>query len=459
MGNIIWTDLCSPEQKEQLQQIARSTTGGIWRTKLAKIILGILEGKGVDRLVLEVRVPPRSIIKCRERFAEQGMDYFAVPEREPTPREASVERMLAFLEDPPHPGDGKWDTLTHRYIGIHLSARQIQAIRAMIGSNPQYTRAELAREICARFALYQPNGEKRSALVADILKRMDMDNLITLPIKPGRIHVSRRIVNSPPAVPCKTIELGTGDIEDIQLIPVRTQKDSRLWNEMVLQHHYINTFKLFGPRLRYLVYGSRKTAACRRQADTKPADKGGGYSADDRCTRDLSRPRGEHLLAVLGFAASAWRIASRDEFIGWTDEQRMANLCLVIGNARFLILPWIKCPNLASRILSRVARQLPRDWEDRYHYRPVLLETFVDLDRFTGTCYQAANWTRLGTTTGYSLYSKKQGKQLPRKAIFVYPLAKRFRAILCGTMAQGAAAAKRQSRELPDQGTTRVEQL
>jgi len=112
-------------------------------------------------------------------------------------------------------------------------------------------------------------------------------------------------------------------------------------------------------------------------------------------------------------------------------DSRLPNLRYVVSNARFLILPWIKLPNLASRILGGIVRRLPRDWEDRYHYRPVLLETFVQLDRFTGTCYKAANWIRLGTTDGYSLYGKKQKKQVPSKAVFVYPLTRKFRDILC----------------------------
>jgi hypothetical protein len=154
---------------------------------------------------------------------------------------------------------------------------------------------------------------------------------------------------------------------------------------------------------------------------------------------ETDRPSGERLLAVLGFAASAWRLSSRDEFIGWSDEQRVSNLRYVIGNARFLILPWIKSPNLASRILGGIVRQLPRDWEDRYNYRPVLLETFVQTDRFAGTCYKAANWIHLGATSGYSLYGSSQKKGVPRKAVYVYPMSKKFRTVLCGSADEKSA--------------------
>lgn len=438
MVTVDWTELCSQEQREQLQQIARSTTAGIWRIKRAKIILGTLEGKSVDRLVLDVRVPPRSIIKCRERFAEQGMGYFAAPVRAPTPREANVERILAFLQHPPQPSSPDWDTLTHRYIGIYFSARQIQAIRDIIASNPRYTRGKLARELCTRFELYQPNGDTRAAIVAGILKRMDMDNMITLPKTPPRHCASTpsyRCIENPLAATLETMNLGPRDMEELWFVLVRTPKDAGLWNEMIRRHHYIKSFKLFGPRLRYLVYGKERTAPCRRRVTADAAGETGVHSLQDQHEWDLNQPRSEPLLAVLGFAASAWRLSSRDEFIGWTDEQRTANLRYVVSNARFLILPWIKSHNLASRILSGVVRQLPRDWEDRYHYRPVLLETFVELDRFTGTCYRAANWIRLGTTSGYSLYGMEQKKQVPNKAVFVYPLTKKFRATLCGAIA------------------------
>ncbi len=120
---------CSEEEMSQLKALAGSRTVGIWRIKRAKIILGALAGNSIERLVLETRVPPRSVAKCCQDFARQGMQYFNVPERAPTPREASVERILTFLDQPPPLSDPAWDSLKHRYFGIHFSARQIQTIR------------------------------------------------------------------------------------------------------------------------------------------------------------------------------------------------------------------------------------------------------------------------------------------------------------------------------------------
>lgn len=146
--------------------------------------------------------------------------------------------------------------------------------------------------------------------------------------------------------------------------------------------------------------------------------------------RYFVRAAGE-VVALLSFAASAWKTQPRDEFIGWTREQRERNLHLVINNARFLILPWVRCRNLASRGLALIIRRLADDWHARYTYRPVLLETFVEKPRFTGTCYKAANWQYLGDTQGRGKLDRLHRHAEPVKSIWVYPLASDFRQHLC----------------------------
>ncbi len=136
-------------------------------------------------------------------------------------------------------------------------------------------------------------------------------------------------------------------------------------------------------------------------------------------------------LACLGFGASAWKIAPRDQFIGWTHEQRKSRLHLVINNARFLILPWVQSRNLASKILSLLARRILGDWQNRYGYQPVLMETFVECDRFKGTSYKAANWIHVGVTRGRGKLDVKNEYLLPKKDIWLYPLTKNFKQILC----------------------------
>ena len=141
---------------------------------------------------------------------------------------------------------------------------------------------------------------------------------------------------------------------------------------------------------------------------------------------------GNHrILALLRFGAAVWKTAPRDRFIGWTLEQRKRQLHLVTNNARFLILPWVHCRNLASRLLSMATRRLAGDWQERYGYRPVLVETFVQIPRFRGTCYRAANWHYLGNTQGRGRLAVGNKAQLPIKAIWVYPLVKDFRSQLC----------------------------
>ena len=168
---------------------------------------------------------------------------------------------------------------------------------------------------------------------------------------------------------------------------------SRLWNELIARYHYLGYRPLSGAQMRYLV-----------------------WSADGR------------LLAALGFGACAWQLQPRDRYIGWNDRQRRAGLHRIVNNARFLILPWVQCPGLASRILSGILKPLRADWRLRYGYQPLLLETFVEVPRFTGTAYRAANWLRLGQTRGRGKLEKQHRQIAPLKDISGLPAASRLSA-------------------------------
>jgi len=430
----------SQEQKEELRKIASSTSAGIWRIKRAKIILGALEGKGIERLVLDVRIVPESIIKCLRRFSEEGMRFFDNPDRKPTPREAAVERMLDLLDYPPPPRSKQWDNVRVHYIGRDFSAREIKKIRDLIKSKPECPRIEIVDEMCRIFGLYQSNGKFKKTGTSIALKRMDMDNIVALPPVPKRTN-NKNMANRKQNVcaldtpaPEETIFLNGGDLELIQFVPVIRRRDRDLWNGILERYHYIQGHTLWGAQIKYLVYGGKRPKAGKGMgegSENKPLKKRGGQeNAAAVKKRNPNGYRGEHLLAVLGFAACSWRVASRDKFIGWTEEQRWKNLNLVVSNARFLILPWIKSPNLASRILAGISKQLPIDWEARYNYKPVLLETFVQLPNFKGTCYRAANWIEVGTTKGYGIGREKRARSTT-KALFLYPLKRNFRKILC----------------------------
>jgi hypothetical protein len=176
---------------------------------------------------------------------------------------------------------------------------------------------------------------------------------------------------------------------------VEGQKQSRVWNEAISRFHYLGYTPLPGAQIWYFVESSTD------------------------------------LLGVLGFGASAWKVAPRDDWIGWSVAQRKRQLHLVVNNARFLILPWVKVKNLASWILGTCARRLASDFFQRYGYRPVLLETFVEKERFRGTCYDAANWKYLGDTKGRGKLDRYNEAALPVKKIYVLPLAPDFRSALC----------------------------
>lgn len=179
--------------------------------------------------------------------------------------------------------------------------------------------------------------------------------------------------------------------------PIEGIEDRRLWKEYVERYHYMGYKGVFGCQQRYFI-----------------------KLGDGR------------LLGCLLYSASAWSVSCRDEWIGWNREEKAKRLHLIINNSRFLILPWIKINNLASKALSLVAKRLPLDFEERYNYRPVLIETFVDSERFKGTCYRAANFIHLGVTKGRGRMDYYNKNISTKKDMFVYPLVASFRDELKG---------------------------
>ena len=204
-----------------------------------------------------------------------------------------------------------------------------------------------------------------SARVA--LLRMHREGVIALPPARKRPGPRKPIAPSPETDPPSLFEPPTSleAVRPLCIEPVASRAEGRLWNAFVARYHYLGHHPLPGAQMRYFV----------RATNAEP-------------------------LAVLGFGAAAWKTAPRDEFIGWSPAVRQRNLALVVNNARFLILPWIRIGNLASHLLAQLQRRLPHDWERRYALRPVLLETFCESARFLGTCYQSANWLCVGHTQG-----------------------------------------------------------
>lgn len=302
----------------------------------------------------------------------------------------------------PHPTavsrarDAQTESGAIRYCGRLFALEEFDLIRRLMSAQPKANRAQLSRQVCRELGWLTPDGRSKEMSCRVAMLRMHSDGLITLPppLKGnGNGRLSPRFTDA--SAPREQLVLAAGAFGPLELRIVETPQDSALYNELVHRHHYLGYKPLPGAQLRYLVFG------------------------------------GEHLLAALGFGAAAWTVAPRDKFIGWTNAQRLRNLGLVVNNARFLILPWIVSQNLASRILGAVVKRLPTDWENRYGYRPVLAETFVETARFRGTCYRAANWIRVGQTQGRGKLDRYTRRLLPVKDVFLYPLRSDFRESLC----------------------------
>lgn len=282
------------------------------------------------------------------------------------------------------------------YCAREFSAHDIQTIGDLIAQDPKLQRSALSRKLCQLWGWTKPNGDLKDMTCRVALLRMQADGLITLP--PSRIGVVRRRAHFAPttASDAKTpIKQPVHELQRITLQVVSGTAASRLWNEYVARYHYPGYTPMSGSQIRYNVYA------------------------------------GEQLVACISFCACAWKLKDRERFIGWSEAQRQKNLQLVVNNARFLVLPWIESKGLASKILSLAARQLPNDWLNRYGFRPVLLETFVEYERHRGTCYKAANWINVGRTAGRGKKSISHKQLIPAKDIWLYPLRKNFAAALC----------------------------
>ncbi len=281
------------------------------------------------------------------------------------------------------------------YCGRQFTPDELQTIRRLIEGNPDVNRAQLSRQVCVLFDWLKPNGELKEMTCRVAMLRMQADGLITLPAARRRPPRQPEYLATAATDPQPLLIRPVHELPPLRLRQVSGSAHSRLWNETIARYHYLGYTPLAGSQIRYFVFA------------------------------------GEHLVALLSFGASAWKLAARERFVGWQEDARQRNLQLVVNNARFLILPWIQSKGLASKILSLIHRQLPNDWQARYGYRPVLLETFVETPRHRGTCYRAANWIKVGQTAGRGKKCPTSKPILPIKDIWLYPLHKNFRTVLC----------------------------
>ena len=283
-----------------------------------------------------------------------------------------------------------------RYCGRNFTPEELQTIRGIIACDPQRTRALISRLACKALGWYKPDGGLKDMSCRVALLRMQKDGLLTLPPPTHRQEKCRpRIQISHLSNPKTPITAPVQALPNLHLEVVTGQAKSSLFREYIHRYHYLGYTPLPGAQLRYFALSNEK------------------------------------ILALFGFGAAAWKILPRDNFIGWDHDQRQKRLNLIVNNARFLILPWVKSKNLASKLLAMAAKRIPQDWEITYGYKPVLLETFVESQRFQGTSYKAANWVYVGQTKGRGKLDINNSPSLPKKDIFLFPLTPTFKDILC----------------------------
>jgi hypothetical protein len=277
----------------------------------------------------------------------------------------------------------------------------LDQVRALIAGQPQASRRQLSELLCRQWDWKNDAGQFKDMAARTLMLKLHQRGLIVLPARRQTPATHRRGQTphlelplefaSPPPL-CADLN----SVQPLQLQCVSPRHpDHRLFTALVHEHHYLGLRTTVGENLKYLV----------RAADGRP-------------------------LACLLFGAAAWKVAARDAWIGWSAAQRARRLQWITNNTRFLILPGVRIPHLASHVLGGVARRIARDWQAKYGHPVVALETFVQRDRFAGTCYRAANWRALGTTTGRTRQDRDHQLQRPLKDLYLLPLCPDWRAHL-----------------------------
>ncbi len=274
-----------------------------------------------------------------------------------------------------------------------FSSEDIDFIRGLICTDGHRGRTYISKRLCELWDWRTATGQLRDITCRDILRELDARGLIALPPKlwaarrPGyknKTHLPRGLDKTP--IECSLSELGSVTLE-----MVRGSSREALFNGLIGAFHYLGYHQGSGEQLKYVL------------------------------------STGGRLLGCIGFGGSAFKVAPRDRFIGWDHQARVAHLAKVVNNTRFLILPWVRVKHLASHILGAVSRRIRADWQAYYDREVVLLETFVERERFRGICYRAANWLYLGQTQGRGRNDRENRYSVAVKDIYVYPLVADFR--------------------------------
>ncbi len=282
--------------------------------------------------------------------------------------------------------------------GRRITPGDVALIRGLLTGNPSWNRSRLSRELCERWDWRNEKGRLKDMACRTLLLKLERQGQIRLPARQRpspNAHRNREITEVPHD--CTPIESDLSALRPLRIEPLKADdEDIPLFKFLLHRYHYLGLRNGVGENLKYMV---------RDQA---------------------GRP-----LACMLFGSAAWKAKSRDAFIGWDSQARERNLPLLSNNTRFLILPWVRVPHLASHLLAQVCRALPGHWMQKYGHPIHLLETFVERDRFRGTCYRAAGWTHVGATAGRSRNDVYATMSVPVKDVFLYPLNADFKQRLC----------------------------
>jgi hypothetical protein len=288
--------------------------------------------------------------------------------------------------------------------GRKISQAEIEQIKETVDLCWRLSRYELAQTIAENLGWYTASGSLKIDACVKLSERLESEGILQLPKKRG---VSKPKIRSIPitsrSAPTADIDCKLKQLDFVKLQAVSAPRDMQLWQEYVSRYHYLGYKKPFGYYLHYFIGSDRGILGCAL------------------------------------FSGAAKNIGVRDRWIGWTPAQRMRNLAWVVNNSRFLIFPWVKVANLASHVLGQIHKQIRTHFKQRWGFCPVLLETFVDSQSYRGSCYKAANWCYLGKTNGLGLVRQGKSYATNAKKIFVKPLVKEYRQLLCSEDLVGRA--------------------
>ena len=287
-------------------------------------------------------------------------------------------------------------SVQYKYRGRVITPEDITFIQQMLAENPSVSRRRLSEKLCEAWEWKQANGALRAMVCRGLLLMLHRAGAIELP--PIRFKTPnpflRRAAPSPMLIDATLISGVLRELRPVDLQQVRRTADEPLFNSLMEHHHYLAYEQPVGEHLKYLVWAQGRPIAC------------------------------------VAWSSAPRHLGSRDRYIGWSAEARRRNIRFIAYNTRFLILPWVRVPHLASHILGRMAAVLSDDWQRMYCHPVYFAETFIDPGRFRGTCYRAANWQLLGLTTGRGKDDQTKKPNRPIKEVLGLPLTPRFRELL-----------------------------